>query len=84
MENCTLPLTGSRCVDLIITNKGVFEVDKIKGITLIELAEDVTLEKLRLETGCEFKVRNKFELKVSSKSLSLFKVSQNLKKMMQA
>ncbi|WP_432214892.1 CoA-transferase, partial [Salmonella enterica] len=37
MEKCTLPLTGKLCVNRIITEKGVFDVDKKNGLTLIEL-----------------------------------------------
>src|SRR6186997_2057398 len=40
---CDLPLTGSRCVDLIITDHAVFEV-RDSGLALIELAPGVTLD----------------------------------------
>jgi len=36
-----LPLTGARCVDIIITELGVFEVNKEKGLTLTEIAEGI-------------------------------------------
>ena len=51
-----MPLTGSGCVDLIITEKCVFEVNKEEGLTLIELAEGVELIDILNSTGCEFKV----------------------------
>jgi acyl CoA:acetate/3-ketoacid CoA transferase beta subunit len=57
LEECSLPLTGARCVDLVITDKAVFEVDKKNGLTLIEIAEGLTLEQLRAVTGCEYIVR---------------------------
>src|SRR4026209_2943734 len=38
---CDLPLTGSRCVNLIITDLAVFEV-RDSGLALIELAPGVT------------------------------------------
>lgn len=41
---------------MIITEKGVFEVDYEKGLTLIEKADDVTIEELVQSTGCIFKV----------------------------
>ena len=36
LENCSLPLTGKQCVDMIITELGVFTIDK-DGMTLIEI-----------------------------------------------
>jgi 3-oxoacid CoA-transferase len=57
LSECSLPLTGTRCVDLIITEKCVFEVDKNDGLTLIEIADGVTIPEILDATGCEFKVR---------------------------
>ncbi|GLV34169.1 Succinyl-CoA:3-ketoacid CoA transferase [Carabus blaptoides fortunei] len=56
LANCNLPLTGKQCVDMIITEKGVFEVDKEKGLTLIEIAEGLGVEDIIASTGCEFAV----------------------------
>merc|ERR1711973_211435 len=56
LENCTLPLTGKNCVDMIITEKGVFEVSKESGLTLIEIAEGVTVQDVIDSTGCSFNV----------------------------
>ncbi|XP_053602186.1 succinyl-CoA:3-ketoacid coenzyme A transferase 1, mitochondrial [Plodia interpunctella] len=56
LPECTLPLTGKNCVDMIITEKCVFEVDKENGLTLTELAEGVTVEDVVASTGCEFHV----------------------------
>ncbi|GAB6032759.1 Succinyl-CoA:3-ketoacid coenzyme A transferase 1, mitochondrial [Chamberlinius hualienensis] len=56
LESCTLPLTGINCVDLIITEKCVFKVDNERGLTLIELADGVTVEDIVNSTGCEFKL----------------------------
>ncbi|MEI7036129.1 3-oxoacid CoA-transferase [Fulvimonas yonginensis] len=53
---CDLPLTGKEVVDLIITDLAVFEVEKGKGLTLIELAEGVSLDEVKAKTGCAFKV----------------------------
>ncbi|XP_023348054.1 succinyl-CoA:3-ketoacid coenzyme A transferase 1, mitochondrial [Eurytemora carolleeae] len=55
LENCSLPLTGKQCVDMIITELGVFTIDK-DGITLIEIDQDTDLETVRIATGCTFKV----------------------------
>lgn len=41
---------------MIITEKGVFTVDIEKGLTLIEKAEDYTMEDIVATTGCVFKI----------------------------
>lgn len=56
VPECSLPLTGRQCVDLIITEKCVFEVDKEKGLTLIEIAEGVEVPEIIVSTGCDFAV----------------------------
>ncbi|KAI0224557.1 Succinyl-CoA:3-ketoacid coenzyme A transferase 1, mitochondrial [Lamellibrachia satsuma] len=56
LDECNLPLTGTKCVDMIITEKGVFNVDHNRGLTLTELAEDVTIDEIRQATGCDFEV----------------------------
>ncbi|MGV6801710.1 MAG: CoA transferase subunit B [bacterium] len=51
LPECTLPLTGQRCVDRIITNLGVFDVDKDKGeLKIVELAPDVTVNDITAQT----------------------------------
>lgn len=54
MSSCTLPLTGSRCIDKIITEKCVFDVDPENGLTLVEIADGVELVDIVQSTGCEF------------------------------
>lgn len=57
LEQCALPLTGVQCVDLIITDKAVFEVDRKQGgLTLVERAPDVSLAHLHEVTGAKFTV----------------------------
>ncbi len=58
LKRCTLPLTGAGVVDMVITDLGVFRVDaKGKdGLTLIELADGVTLDELRAKTEADFSV----------------------------
>lgn len=52
---CTLPLTGKRVVDMIITDLAVFTVDrKAGGLTLIQLAPSVTLDEVTAKTGAPF------------------------------
>ena len=57
LKACTLPLTGTRVVNLIITNLGVFEVKPDgSGLRLIELAPDVTLEEIAEKTEAAYEV----------------------------
>ena len=55
VRKCNLPLTGVGVVDMIITNLGVFIIDK--GIKLLELAEDVSKDDIlnNTEANVEFK-----------------------------
>ena len=43
LARCTLPLTGVRCVNLIVTEKAVIEVTP-QGLVLREIASDTTVE----------------------------------------
>jgi 3-oxoacid CoA-transferase subunit B len=62
LHECTLPLTGTRVVDMVITDMGVFDIDKKKGgMTLIELAPDVTLDEITKKTQASFKVDSKIK-----------------------
>jgi 3-oxoacid CoA-transferase subunit B/3-oxoadipate CoA-transferase beta subunit len=57
LKACTLPLTGAGVVDLLITDLGVFDIDrKGGGVTLTELAPGVTLDELRGKTEAAFAV----------------------------
>lgn len=58
LTECTLPLTGKRVVDMIITEFAVFLVGD-NGLTLTEKPADVTLDQLHSMTGCEFAVAEK-------------------------
>jgi 3-oxoacid CoA-transferase subunit B len=58
LKRCTLPLTGARVVDMVITELGVFELAR-KGperVRLLELAPGVTEAELREKTEAEFEV----------------------------
>ena len=56
LSECRLPLTGAKCVDMIITDRAVFKVDSKEGLTLVELAPEETLEGVKEITGAEFAV----------------------------
>ena len=53
---CKLPLTGAKCVDLIVTNYAVFTVDKDKGLTLVEVADGESVDSVRAVTEADFEV----------------------------
>ncbi len=56
LPDCTLPLTGKQCVDLVITDLCVFEIARGKGMTLIELAPGVTAEEVKSKTAAAYEV----------------------------
>ena len=58
VAECSLPLTGVRVVSRIITDLAVFDVDRTGGggLTLIEMADGVTVDLIKEKTGCEFQV----------------------------
>jgi 3-oxoacid CoA-transferase subunit B len=55
LTSCRLPLTGVRVVDRVISDLGVFDIDKkgAGGITLLEAAPGVTLDEIRAKTEAE-------------------------------
>jgi len=58
LKRCNLPLTGAKVVDLVVTDLAVFAIDKKKGgMTLIELAEGVSLEEVKQKTAARFKIK---------------------------
>jgi 3-oxoacid CoA-transferase subunit B len=58
LHRCTLPLTGAGVVDMVITDLGVFTIDKLgkDGMALIELASGVTLDQIKASTEATFRV----------------------------
>ena len=49
LKACTLPLTGQKCIDRIITDLGVFDIVP-GGIKVAELAPDVMMDEVHAKT----------------------------------
>ena len=58
LKQCTLPLTGQRVVDMVITELGVFAVDKggDGGVTVVELADGVSVDEVKAKTQAKLTV----------------------------
>jgi 3-oxoacid CoA-transferase subunit B len=58
LHKCNLPLTGVGVIDMVITDLGVFTIDKHGhgGMKLIELADGVTEAEVRSKTEADYKV----------------------------
>lgn len=56
LKQCEFPLTGKACVSRIITDLAVLDVDFTDGLTLVELAEGVTVDEVRAKTEAPFRV----------------------------
>ncbi len=56
LKQCTLPLTGVNVVDLVITDLGVFEIDKHgqQPMKLIQLADDISVDEITAKTEATF------------------------------
>ena len=55
LKKCRLPLTAMKCVNLIITEMAVMEVTD-KGLVLIEINPEFTVEEVQAATGAELTV----------------------------
>jgi 3-oxoacid CoA-transferase subunit B len=58
LDKCSLPLTGKRVVDMVITEFGVFSVDKhgVGGVTLIQLANGVSVDEVKAKTKARLSI----------------------------
>jgi acyl CoA:acetate/3-ketoacid CoA transferase beta subunit len=57
IPKCTLPLTGQKCIDMVITELCVLEMDKSKRrFVLKELAPGVSVEEVIAKTTAEILV----------------------------
>jgi len=64
LKQCTLPLTGVNCVDLIVTEKAVLEVCP-EGLLLKELLPGTTLEELKAVTEADLVIPSDWETEAS-------------------
>ncbi|MBA4281612.1 MAG: succinyl-CoA--3-ketoacid-CoA transferase, partial [Ralstonia sp.] len=53
LPHCTLPLTGRRCVKVIVTEHAVFDVTDA-GLVLREILSHATLDDIRAMTAAPF------------------------------
>lgn len=52
LSECSLPLTGRRCISKIVTEMGVYEIDKENGgFVLLERAPGVSIEEIQQATA---------------------------------
>ncbi|MGX9966371.1 CoA transferase subunit B [Roseomonas sp. F4] len=58
LKECNLPLTGRRVVDVVVTELGVFAIDKAGdgGMRLLEMAPGVTEAEIREKTEADYEV----------------------------
>lgn len=53
LKECSFPLTGKKVVNRIITDLGIFDIDKDEMI-LVRKADDITIEEIKSKTEAEF------------------------------
>jgi acetate CoA/acetoacetate CoA-transferase beta subunit len=61
LEECTLPLTAKKCVDLIITELAVFEVVNEK-LMLIQHFSTTTVDEIISKTACDILIAEKLKV----------------------
>ncbi|MGE0660073.1 MAG: CoA transferase subunit B [Reyranellaceae bacterium] len=59
LKSCSLPLTGANVVDMVVSELGVFTIDKKgkPGVTLIELADGVSVDQVKKSTEASLTVK---------------------------
>ncbi|MEM7445833.1 MAG: CoA transferase subunit B [Pseudomonadota bacterium] len=58
LNSCDLPLTGTGVVDMLVSDLGVFSLERghADALTLVELADGVTVDEVEAKTEAPFKV----------------------------
>jgi 3-oxoacid CoA-transferase subunit B len=51
LPECTLPLTGTKCVSTVVTELAVLELERDKGFRLIERAPGVSVDEIKKATA---------------------------------
>jgi 3-oxoacid CoA-transferase len=70
LDECSFPLTGTRCVDMIITDKATFAVDKKRGgLTMTDIAPGLSVDDVRKITGCDFHVADDLQIMHDAQTL---------------
>jgi len=55
LKSCTLPLTGRRCIDMVITDLCVFQIDRKQDqMRLVELVPGVSIDDVKAKTEASF------------------------------
>ncbi len=62
LKKCTLPLTGTSCVSLVVTELAVFEVNRSSGFRLLEVAPGESVESIRSATEAAFTVHSNLKV----------------------
>ncbi len=65
LHRCSLPLTGTGVVHLVITELAVFDVGR-PGLTLVDAAPGVSVEELRAKTEAGFEVHPELALRADA------------------
>jgi 3-oxoacid CoA-transferase subunit B len=66
VKRCSLPLTGQRCVDMVITDLCVLVMDPAKRrFVLTEVAPGVSVEEVRAKTEAEIAIAERVEVVAS-------------------
>lgn len=55
-KKCDLPITGAKCVHIIVTDLAVFDVDHEKGLTLRKYNPHSSIEDIKKKTAADFEV----------------------------
>jgi len=56
LSECSLPLTGQKVVDRVITNLGVFDIKRGSTMSLVELAPGVSVDEVKASTDAELTI----------------------------